>query len=164
MERSASSGVGQAGEEVLADQRRVAIVRFAGRLLCAGFSTCLIMSFIGPAKASPPPSAQTSLERVDLHRAGRTVVRSDVLETTDNPLSDRGSGFVEFLSLVTPQREVVPEKRTGKEGNEAKKLRVRPDSFLSELDDAGLYAWFLLCFIAGLIVGGAFGWPPFSRR
>lgn len=74
------------------------------------------------------------------------------------PLSDRQSSFVKFFAFITANSKPVPKNKASKESDKPEDARV---TIYDLLNAHGVF-W-IICFIVGLICGGAFGWPPFSK-
>lgn len=69
------------------------------------------------------------------------------------------SNFVEFSPTVSANSKFITEEKTDKERKQTKDMGI----IIYELFKHHGFTW-EICFLFGLISGGAFGWPPFTFK
>ena len=140
----------------------VFIVSATGRVSKLLLLSCVILLFASSTKAFSFPERELLNKNIKFDFGGPSVMRSWVGGLADKPHSYWMSGRIKLDSFVSTQRQPMASGKTNKEGEQRKEYRAASNSLLNTLKKHGL-EW-LLCLFAGLVCGGAFGWPPFSRR
>jgi len=115
-----------------------------------------------PLETSAAPKPQTTNEGIHVDQRRDASARARLDNLAHKPLSDGGSSMIKLNSFISPQSKTMAAKETRKESKKRDKNSVTGDSFGDVLKKHGL-EW-ALCFLAGLTAGGAFGWPPFTKR
>lgn len=126
-----------------------------------GFMTFFFLAVIGRVEASAPPCWQTLNENIDIYYIRKFTQRAWPFYFFQEPFSYWNDGIIEFSSFVTSERQPMTQAKPDKKRKQSEKLSVLSDSLKDIFIEHGIL-W-LGSFIAGLICGGAFGWPPFSR-
>lgn len=133
-----------------------------GRVSKALLLSCAILLFASSTKAFSLPEREFLNKNIKFDFGRPSVVRSWVGGQTDKPRPYWTSSRIKLDSFISTQRQPMTSSKPNKEGEKRDKNRIANNSLLNTFKKHGL-EW-LLCLFAGLVCGGAFGWPPFSRR
>ena len=134
----------------------------ANRITGDDFLAFLLLFFVGTAKSSTFPEWKALNKEIEFDVGWGASHWTWVFDLAEKPLADRASGFIELLALISTELQPMPKTQANEKREQSKKLGVRTDDLLDIFKEHGLY-WFGI-FLAGLIFGDAFGWPPFSSK
>lgn len=154
-------GVLQALLQGFDDMSRFFVVKVP--VVCLFYSFCallvLFLVFVEKSFAAPPGQGLAELVELDVGRSFPS--HAGFVDLSYEPSSDRSGQFIELGATITAQSEPVAGDQADEKGQQGGKLGTEDYGMLDFIKDHGL----VLClwFLAGLMCGGAFGWPPFSE-
>lgn len=155
-----SLGVRQALTKCLNNMPVIGVENTANAIAGHGLLALLILFFIGATEAFAEPQRQALNEQINLDSCRGANHRAWTFDLFEKPLTNRSCSVVELATIIPTERQPVPYTQTDKEQEKAKQLSAVSDDWLDVLKQHGGY-WIAM-FLAGLVSGAAFGWPPLS--
>ena len=153
-------GVMKALTKCCNNETRFRIKNAAKGIAGYGLLAFLLLFFIGMTKAFATPEREALNEEIKFDSfwvMGQWTREFDLFE---QPRANGLCSVVELSPLISIERQPVPQAQADKEGEEAEQHGVTLNDWMDLLKKHGMN-WILM-FFAGLVTGGAFGWPPFT--
>jgi len=123
--------------------------------------TLIVLSCVDAAEAAPLPHWKAMNEGVQFDGSWALRKWAWPLNLAEKPFANWPNGFVELSTLISSERQPVSKPEANEKSEQSEQRGVGKNGLLEMLKEHGLY-W-PMTFLAGLICGGAFGWPLSSR-